>query len=130
MTSPSLVTDRGAEDLSDCCCVAQAPTAVATRNHDPAEKVPVYMFVCVYVSVCVCVCVCMCVCVCVFIYVCVRFVCSLICVKHNIMRCNTRSRNAIIFLMCVRYEYVLYLLSPSAALVDKYDRPTHTASKK
>ena len=32
---PSLVTDRGAEDFSDCCCVALAPTAVATRNQDP-----------------------------------------------------------------------------------------------
>jgi hypothetical protein len=40
LNSPSLVTDSGAEDLSDCCCVAHAPTAVATRNQDPATEFP------------------------------------------------------------------------------------------
>ena len=33
---PSLVTDSGADDFSDCCCVALDPTAVATRNQEPA----------------------------------------------------------------------------------------------
>lgn len=43
--SPSLVTDSGAEDLSDCCCVLLAPIAVATRNQDPAVESSVFSMV-------------------------------------------------------------------------------------